>query len=209
MILQKIQNLLIQMYQLPLQYPVGPYLLATPTGKIIGNPLGKEALVIRETTGSVEVGLYMDPATVQNLEEHNPFEKLDENNFSDFCAAIEGVSHLLYFLFRAEKGETVTELELELQADVDRFLLLCLLVHKSHEMVPQEMLRRLFDDIQLRKGLTRKMKERYLRANNWAAKFCSKLERNFLKNGNWRATLAEARLFYQRNHWQKIRYLTP
>ena len=209
MILQKIQNVLTQMYKLPLECPLASYLLATPTGIQIGNPLGKEALVVRETPGAVEVGLYIDPETTQNLEKHDPFKRLDKNNFADFCAAIEGVSHLLYFLFRAEKGETITELELELQADVDRFLLLCFLCHKSHEILPQEMLHKLFDDVQFRKGLTRKTKERYLRANGWAAKFCSKLERNFLKNGNWRATLETARTFYQRNHWEKIRYLTP
>ena len=61
----KIKNVFLQLYHLSFDCDIASFLVPLGNGKVIGNPLGKEALVIRERPGDIEVGLYIDPKTMQ------------------------------------------------------------------------------------------------------------------------------------------------
>jgi hypothetical protein len=71
----------------------------------------RETLLVRQNGDAVEVGLLL-PARTSDA-------SLDEG-----AQLIEGVSHFVYFAERARTELHVTELELELQAEVDKFVVL-------------------------------------------------------------------------------------
>ena len=78
-------------------------------------------------TASSASGCSSTRAALANLERHDPATRLDETNFADFCLAVEGVSHFIYVALRAADDRGVSQLELELQAEVDKFAC-CVLV---------------------------------------------------------------------------------
>ena len=56
----------------------------------------REQLLLREDDGELGMALFVDAAALANLERHDPAARLDDRNFSDFCLAVEGVSHFVY-----------------------------------------------------------------------------------------------------------------
>ena len=88
-------------------------------------------------TASWRSALFVDAAALANLERHDPAARLDDRNFSDFCLAVEGVSHFVYVALAAARQRPVSQLELELQAEVDKFVCCCLLLTRSPEGLRQ------------------------------------------------------------------------
>src|SRR5437879_770695 len=79
----------------------------------------KEQLFIKQAEGALELGLFVDERTLENLERRDPRRRLDERNLQDFLYAVEGVSHFVYLVHRARVDRPVSAVELELQAEVD------------------------------------------------------------------------------------------
>ena len=48
--------------------------------------------------------------------------RLDGENLADFWSALEGVSHFTYYAWNAARDKSVSLFELELQAEVDKFV---------------------------------------------------------------------------------------
>ena len=82
----------------------------------------REQLLVREDAGELGLGLFVDGAALANLERNDPNRRLDDANFADFCVALEGVSHFVYVALCAAGHRRVSALELELQAEVDKFV---------------------------------------------------------------------------------------
>lgn len=210
MILKQIQDQLEAFYLLETDHNVEDFLIvAAPTsdGKI-GSRLAQEALFLKQTPGAMEIGLYVDPEIVGRLQTCDPYQNLGEQNFNAFCVAAEGVSHFLYLLKNIASGEPVTRLEIELQAEVDKFLLAALLFRRQEEGVPEFLFERLFENFHWEGGLTETEVLRYKEANRLATKFCAHLDRDYIRRGRWRPLVDAARRFYRLNHWSKIRHLT-
>ncbi len=77
--------------------------------------------MVKQETDALALALFVDAAVVANLERHDPGVALHDGNFADFCLAVEGVSHFVYVALRAAGDRPVSPLELELQAEVDKF----------------------------------------------------------------------------------------
>ena len=90
----------------------------------------REQLLLREADGELAMALFVDAAALANLEQHDPAARLDDENFTDFCLAVEGVSHFVYVALRAARSRPVSQLELELQAEVDKFV--CCVLRGGH-----------------------------------------------------------------------------
>ena len=63
----------------------------------------------------------MPEAVLRRLEATDPFERVTDDNLQDCCTALEGVSHFHYFVWSADRRRHVSLLELELQAEVDKY----------------------------------------------------------------------------------------
>ena len=82
----------------------------------------REQLLVAQAGEELSLALFLDEEALANLRRHDPAGGLSEHNFWDFCLAVEGVSHFIYVAVCAASDRSVTALELELQAEVDKFV---------------------------------------------------------------------------------------
>ncbi|PTL82566.1 hypothetical protein [Vitiosangium sp. GDMCC 1.1324] len=138
----------------------------------------EEELLVLEGEGQLELALYLAPSLLHRLKpyESGPVASLLERELDGFCQLAEGVSHFVYVAHTATHGRTVSLLELEAQAEVDKFAL-CLL-HRWGDGVGAwagELRRRLFDRVSYREQLSGEERWRYEEANRLSRNFCSRL----------------------------------
>lgn len=81
-------------------------------------------LLVRETASGVRACIYFPDAMIRHLEAHPPQSGLDARNVDAFAVLVEEVDHLLVAAERAHAGRGVSLLELELQANVSKELVL-------------------------------------------------------------------------------------
>jgi hypothetical protein len=214
LLLRELQGLLARLYDAPADHDVGDYLItdAAHAAVLQGTaepPPTDEQLLIAEGEDGVELGLYLDAAVLRRLSECCPLRRLSEENLSDYCTAIEGVSHFHYFVWSAARARTVSLLELELQAEVDKYAsALRLSLAQRGGRFPRELFHRLFESVGFLPHLSDAERHRYEEAHHFAARFCRRLEDRFLRPRRARpeALLVELRRFYRLGRHEKLRH---
>lgn len=175
----------------------------------------REQLLVRQSEDELSMALFVDRETLANLEQNDPAGGLDPANFADFCLAVEGVSHFIYLALRAADERPVSALELELQAEVDKFAC-CLLVdglrndsERQREGQPssepgrgrgqrwRDLRRRLFHDVHFAGDLDPGEQDRYRTANGEADRYAGTLERRFVEPDRLSEMLVDLRQFYR------------
>jgi len=152
----------------------------------------REQLLLRHEDGELAMGLFVDEAALANLGRHDPARGLHDENFADFCLAVEGVSHFVYVALAAAGQRPVSALELELQAEVDKFVC-CLLVQGR----ARDLRRRLYGDVSFADDLDHEERERYRTANGEASRYAATLERRYVREDRLDAMLVKLRRFYR------------
>ena len=148
----------------------------------------REQLLVVEDTGEMALALFIDPTVLASLE-----AGIGRHNLGDFLLAIEGVSHFIYAIQCARTERPVTQLELELQAEVDKYVT-CLL----HDVDSSEALReRLFEGCVYEHDLDHEERERYRVANDNAHRYAAWLEETFVERRRIPEMLGELRRFYR------------
>jgi hypothetical protein len=160
----------------------------------------REQLLVSHLDGELSLGLYLDAQALANLERHDPHAGLGQHNFGDFCLAVEGVSHFIYVAQCAAADRTVTALELELQAEVDKFVS-CVLLDPADAGHARKLRALLFDDVYYANDLGPVERSRYQTANREARQYAGALERRYLRDGGTgnavTGMLSELRQFYR------------
>lgn len=80
--------------------------------------------MLRETPAGVRACIYYPDAMIRHLEEKPPQRGVDEDNVDAFAVLVEELDHLLVTAERAQAGRGVSLLELEVQANVSKELVL-------------------------------------------------------------------------------------
>jgi hypothetical protein len=156
----------------------------------------REQLLVCEDAGEMELALFVDPAALANLAANDPSRRLGEHNFGDFLLAIEGVSHFVYAVCCARAERPVTQLELELQAEVDKYVT-CLLVTSPARDVSAALRARLFGDCSYEPDLDGDERARYRAANDNAQRYAAYLEAAYVVPRRIPEMLGELRRFYR------------
>ena len=81
-------------------------------------------LLVRDTGAGVRACIYYPDAMIRHLEEKPPQRGLDSDNVDAFAVLVEELDHLLVTAERAHAGRGVSLLELEVQANVSKDLVL-------------------------------------------------------------------------------------
>jgi hypothetical protein len=162
----------------------------------------REQLLVREMEGELGLALFVDAAAIATLERHDPSRGLSDRNFSDFCLAVEGVSHFVYVAFCAAADRSVSPLELELQAEVDKYAC-CTLIAAGQ----LNLRRRLYGDVSFADDLDDGERARYRTANSQANRYASTLEHRFVAAARTPAMLAELRDFYRMDLPRKLGHI--
>jgi hypothetical protein len=178
-----------------------------------GDPRAPELLLVREVGGDVEVALFLDESVVSATAgidaDHARPRLVARAVLNDVGCAAEGVSHFVYVATRAEAGRPVSLLELEVQAEVDKFALLLLhLWRRGLRRLSAALRRRLFESVRYHAHLAPEELARYQLANRLAAGYARWLEARFVGDADLDGLLRELRRTYRRGGGEKIGYLS-
>ncbi len=125
------------------------------------------------------------------------------------CQLIEGVSHFVYVAERARVELEATQLELELQAEVDKYVVLLAageLDSDDAALARSASLRaRLYERVRFYHAAGSERGERYRVANATAAQFALRLEREFIAAGRLVQMRDELRRFFRMGQEGKLR----
>jgi hypothetical protein len=213
-VLHGLQSLLGRLYDVELNYDVYDYLV-TDRGALHTAASGEaardieEELLLAETPDGAGVALYLDAALLGRLESADPVGALTESNLADYCTALEGVSHFVYSTWRLDRDLPVSLLELETQAEVDKYAVtVFLLADQQGGGYPAQVHPRLFDRVRFDARLEPDQYHRYRTAHRCAAHYCRRLEHRFVSRGEARteALVRELRKFYRLGSTAKLRH---
>ena len=217
MLLSRLQSLIGGIYDVSIAHDVY-YFLVTDRRRLPaaarGGTAEEELIVAQPAEGGDElaVSLYLDPELLGRLTREDPLVRLHGGNVADWCTALEGVSHFLYLAWNAGHDKPVSLLELEMQAEVDKYVVsYWLLRRQSPQHFPAELRRLLFERFRVDPGAAAAGRAQvYREASRYAGKFCARLERLLARSraalsgaAADDAVLAELRRFYRLTHARK------
>jgi hypothetical protein len=211
MLLAAMQSNLATLYETPLQHRISDFLITDsaqadrlqPGVPRAGN---SERLLLRESTDGLDISLYIDSEILDTLAHFDPYDELNNGNLNDFLIALEGVSHFNYVTWNATHERAFTQLELELQAEVDKFISAMMLFDKqAQHPVPEDVHARLFEEVTFSQTQDTELGRRYRDANHLAGRYCKSLLNRFPGQHREPAFINELRRFYRFPQNQKIR----
>jgi hypothetical protein len=212
MVVRQLQSLLAGIYDVPLSQDVAQFLLTDRSvlPGVLPATSTDEQLLVAEDAEGVSIGLFLDPAVLARLAAANPLEALNGGNLADYWTALEGVSHFVYLAWNAAHDRAVSLMELELQAEIDKYVVsFWLLRAQQPRRFPAELHRVLFERARIDLQLAGDRVALYRRANQYAARFCRRLGRLLRPAGAQAQSraMAELRRFYRFSNAMKLRHI--
>ena len=216
MLLKRMQDLLGGIYDVRLVHDVYDFLVTDrsrlPAAARSGG--AEEELIVAQPpegeAGEVGVSLYLDPGVLERLTRHDPTVRLHDGNVADCWTALEGVSHFVYLAFNAGHDRPVSLLELEMQAEVDKYVASYWLMRAQlPNRFPAELRRILFERTRIDPRLAGAREDLYRQASRYAERFCRRIERS-LERARGRSEaeiLSELRRFYRLTNARKLAHI--
>lgn len=210
--LTSLQDALAEIYDLPATPDVREFLL-TDRARLAGISSARncdEQLLLAEEGDTLSMALYIDAGVLRRLAGQDPLAALTHENLADYLTAAEGVSHFVYVAWNTGFDKPVTLLELELQAEVDKYVLgAWLLSAQNAGRFPRELHRVLFERARIDPVAAAGREGLYRMASRYAARFCRRmgalLERR--RRGAMREALTELRRFYRLGSARKLAHI--
>jgi hypothetical protein len=213
MILRRLQDFIGDIYDESIAHDVYDFLVTDrrhlPMAARTNGPTDEELIVAQPDGGGDELAmsLYLDPGLLDRLDRADPMERLHDGNVADYWTALEGVSHFLYLAWNAGHDKPVSLLELEMQAEVDKYVASYWLMRRQFpDRFPAELLRLLFERTRIDPRLAAGREDLYREASRYAEKFCRRLEQSLRDAQGPRSeakVLTELRRFYRLTNARK------
>lgn len=210
-VIGSLQHDLMKLYELDVAFHAGDFLLtdagtaAALSGE--GYRPAIETLLVRETEEALELSLFLDAGLLNRMQRQPAAVLHDGQSLEDFWSALEGVSHFIYLIFNAQRRQAVRAVELELQAEVDKYVM-TLLSDAGHGLpdAASRIHHLLFECTHLDPALDAAGRQRYRDADRHAARYCLSLARRF-GAGHHPGLRRELRRFYRLDHCAKLRFI--
>ena len=210
-LLRSIQKQLTSIYEIEIDYDIGQFTLTDPT---LANAISEsknhapEQLLINQQDDYLDISLYLDQSVLRSLQKENPFNSLHEGNLEHYWIAVEGVSHFLYIAWRAYFDRQVSQLELELQAEIDKYICALYLFNQQQQTInPDALWNRLFRNYYLRDHLNVIQIKRYQKANEYAGQYCKQIRQHFKQPMDAFPYFKQLRRFYRLSQRAKITHI--
>jgi hypothetical protein len=194
--------------------PVEEFLIGREAALAAGRrPEATEELLVLEEEDGLALGLFLDEdvlAAAAGADPHHRRPRLVARaTLRHLACAAEGVSHFVYLASRAAAGRPVSLLELEVQAEVDKFALLLLhLWRRGLRRVSPALRRRLFERVRYRAHLGADELSRYREANRLGGGYARWLEGQYVSDADLDGLLRELRKSYRLGAGEKLGYLS-
>jgi hypothetical protein len=217
MLLTRLQDLISGIYDVSIAHDVYDFLVTDrghlPAMARTGE--SDEELIVAQPTsengGEVGMSLYLDPDLLKRLSLADPMVRLDDGNVADYWTALEGVSHFLYLAWNAGHDRPVSLLELEMQAEIDKYVASYWLMREQLPgRFPSELLSLLFERTRIDSRLARGREAMYRDASRYAERFCRRLEQSLrgARGGDSEGeVLAGLRRFYRLTNLRKLAHI--
>ncbi len=212
--LASLQGALADIYDLPGTPDVHDFLLTDRATLPLATARGAdEQLWVADEGDTVSLALYIDERVLERLGRRDPFEALTGDNLADYLTVAEGVSHFVYVAWNASHDKPVTLLELELQAEIDKYVMgAWLLRAQGAGRFPRELHRALFERAHVDACLAGERTGLYRRASEYAGRFCRRVATRLERECHARAhdtgeLLAELRRFYRWSSARKFSFI--
>ena len=212
--LEALQLGLERLYDIHLDYRVEDFVITDPVlaRELEGNPEARptaEKLLVRQHEDGLDLTLYLDAELLERLEAIGPHGEPGSGELADYCTVLEGVSHFLYLAWNAGHGREVTPLELELQAEVDKYVVSARRLRRHDRHAPAHLHRWLFANAAFAEELERPELERYRDASRYAGRYCRQLAERYLGRAatDNEGLLRDLRRFYRLPLHHKIRHI--
>ena len=207
-LLSVIQNNLEEIYELSVPQKVLDFVITDRNFAelLLNKPIESNALeqlLVASSGNHLDISLYLDDELVSRLGNDYPSRHTDKTDLHDFWIALEGVSHFLYLVWNASYDRPVSQLELELQAEVDKFVsATTAMVSKRDGASMQEIWSLLFSEPKFKNNIEQENLLRYQKANAYASQYCQNLIG--MKNATAKSLQNELRRFYRSSQQEKI-----
>ena len=210
--LAALQSALAEIYDLAATPDVEQFLMTDSRhlGRIDGARATDEQLIVAQEDDGIALALYIDATVLERLACSDPIAALTADNLADYLTVAEGVSHFVYVTWNAGFDKPVTLLELELQAEVDKYVLCAwLLREQGRGRFPGELHRVLFERARIDPAAAGGRALLYHTASNYAARFCRRVAGSLARGtrGATRELLTELRRFYRWGNARKLRHI--
>jgi hypothetical protein len=216
MILKRLQDFIGDIYDVSIAHDVYDFLVTDrqhlPAAARTNGPTDEELIVAQpeEGDGEIAMSLYLDPRLLERLDRADPMERLHDGNVADYLTALEGVSHFVYLAWNAGHDKPVSLLELEMQAEVDKYVGSYWLMRRQlPDRFPAELLRLLFERTRIDPALAAGRESMYREASRYAEMFCRRLERSLrgARDSSQAEVLTELRRFYRLTNARKVAHI--
>jgi hypothetical protein len=217
MILRQLQDLIGGIYDVSVTHDVYDFLITDrrhlPAAARTNGPTDEELIVAQPASGTdneLAMSLYLDPALLERLQRADPLQRLHDGNVADYWTALEGVSHFLYLAWNAGHDRPVSLLELEMQAEIDKYVVSYWLMRRQlPERFPAELLSLLFEKTRIDPTLAAGRDGMYRAASRYAQRFCERLASSLRDSQGavGREVLAELRRFYRLTNARKLAHI--
>lgn len=211
-IIRKIDRSLKRLYNLDFSHRAEDFILETPWPI----PVRQVATAHEEFKGALyvenhdldnlSIGIYLSAPLREVLTHLERRRKAwTHRELSAFVVATEEISHFNYLLFNGTLGRAVSQFELELQAEVDKFAVAYFALHRrvaSRKELGWFLYEQFFQRFHLAPNLSDEQSQRYTDANRSAKQFVAKLIPTLLRKPE--RALKKLRDFYQDNCAEKI-----
>jgi hypothetical protein len=207
-VLARLQRGLETLYRVDTQLDVEDFVIdeATRDTLVGATRTPREQLLVSEIDGELGLALFVHREALATLERHDPADGLHQANLHEFLLTLEGVSHFVYLVWRARAAHRVSALELELQAEVDKYVT-CVLTLAELGETASHLPSTLFRAIELADDLDDDERTRYRVANENALRYSESLDRRFVGPRRLAGLLAEVRQFYRMPLEAKLRWI--
>lgn len=213
MLLRDLQNLLISLYRIDVDVDVHDFLitderLARILSQTVADRPTDEKLLISEDEDELNVSLYLAAELLERLGELDPRTHLGQSNLADFCTVLEGVSHFNYVAWNATLDKSVTLMEMEMQAEVDKYIVVrALLRDQPKSTLAASLYDDLFTSACFDPALAQHEYVRYRDASAIAGQYCRTLERRFAAQFFEFEMMQDLRRFYRLAQPEKLSHI--
>lgn len=207
-VLNQIERAIKKLYRLDHPYRAQDFLAGSepPFQKQAANSNREGMVVFSNQWNDFQISIVLSPRVQKHLKHFKQWEQPWRREYlNSFSVAVEELSHFHYLIYRAIRKVPSSLLELELQGEIDRFVIAFFTLSRDQpaEKVFDFLLRSFFEEFKFSSDLTTEQKQRYQRCNDLAFQFIKNLKPKFLAKDK-KKLLQILRKTFEKAHHDKI-----
>ncbi len=218
-IIQKFDRALKALYNLPAPHRAENFLIVPSSPKLKNIEKVKQnsdqgAVIVKYLKGAstVDLGIFFGDKIRAGLHQAESLEPAhwQQHQLHALSVAAEEISHFHYLIDRCQLDRQVTQLELELQGEIDKFLLLFFLIQQLTEedtKLFEVLFEKVFFDFSWSPHLTLDQKARYEEANTHARQFIKNFGETIWTKRTLEEALSHLRHFYRLSQSEKLGFI--